>query len=396
SSIVNTIGAGTESPFWTLLNARQVPGYNPSNPIYAPGGGDPNTVRMGFSQGTLFLSPFQFETLWESNIVFEIFDSMLALNPLTGTGNAQVVDWQTTSHSSSFNPSEVSCNALSGCITGTTTQLWHLRNDLKFQDGSSVTANDVAYSILAYRDVPSADLGYLVSSVSSAVGLDCGPGQPCKTLQVKLQQESPFFELDVGGLPIIEKSLWAPYCGNPPNPMSQCARLSFDPMAQGIMVGDGPFECIVPTGYTNAGHVGGPCTTNADGTLGSQAVDINGKIILTRYNGYARCCTDDTSSSLYRLSWADKNNDGVVNIQDLASVAACFGLVSGASNAICSSTQSSYWANQNISQGSMVNIQDLATVAFYYGHGTTYPFLPSQLTGLDPQIDPFFCPNTGC
>ncbi|HEX4919755.1 MAG TPA: hypothetical protein VFV92_03345, partial [Candidatus Bathyarchaeia archaeon] len=149
SSIVNTNGFGTESPFWTLLNSRQVPGYSPSNPIYTPGGGDPNTVRMGFSQGTQSLSPFQYATIWEANIVFELFDSMLAVNPLTGAGDAQLMDWQTISHSSSFNPSEVSCNALTGCVTGTTTQIWHLRNDLKFQDGNPVTANDVAYSIIA-------------------------------------------------------------------------------------------------------------------------------------------------------------------------------------------------------------------------------------------------------
>ena len=105
---------------------------------------------------------------------------------------------------------------------------------------------------------------------------------------------------------------------------------------------------------------------------------------MTRNNLFERCCPDDTSSSLYKLSWADKNNDGVVNILDLADAAVRFG------------TPDPYWVNPNIAPGTYVNIQVLATVAFYFGHGTTSPFLPSQLTGLDPQIDPFFCPSTGC
>ncbi|HYY90787.1 MAG TPA: hypothetical protein VE955_02230, partial [Candidatus Dormibacteraeota bacterium] len=78
---------------------------------------------------------------------------------------------------------------------------------------------------------------------------------------------------------------------------------------------------------------------------------------------------------------------------------ACFGLSAGGSNAICSSSDSSYWVNSNISPGSTVNINDLATVAFYFGSGTVSYGANSVLasmTGIDPQIDPFFCPTSGC
>jgi len=400
SSIVNTLGGGAfaGAAYWTLLNAHQVPGYNPcsvSNPPsncgqYAPGGGDPSLIRRGFSQTVLNLSPFTATTPWESEIVTEIFDSMLQLNPLTGGGNGQLIDWQTTSHSSSYNPNEVSCNPANGCVTGTTTQIWHLKNDLFFQDGTPVTANDVAYTLLAYRDANSALFGYALSTVSSAAGLDCNSGQACKTLQVKLQQQSPFYELDIGTEPIIPEHIWEPLCGPivnnsiPSGPTSQCANLSFDPMAQGIMIGDGPWQCVVPAGFPNAGHIGGPCTEDANNNLAGQSVDIGGRILLTRNDGFARCCPGDVTSSLYKISYADKNNDGVVNIQDLASAAFVFG------------KPDPYWVNSNIAPGTTVNIQDLATVAFYFGHGITYPYLPSQLTGVDPQIDPFFCPNTGC
>ncbi len=391
SSLVNILGGGfgAGSGYWSLLNMRQVPGYVPPNPGLAPGGGDPRLIRRGFSQDTFNLSPFQASSPWESEIVSLIYDSMLHPNPLTGGTDGQIVDWQTTSHSSSFNPAEVGCNALSGCVTGVTTQLWHLRNDIKFQDGTPVTANDVAYTIISYRDLQSFLFQPKVASVVSATGLDCGPGQPCKTLQVKLQGQSAFFELDIGTVPIIPKHVWFPFCGDPPSPTSQCADPGFDPMAQGIMIGDGPWECVVPAGFPNAGRIGGSCSTPDPSCLplcqlGGQIVTTGGKVLLVRYDGFSRCCPDDTSSGLYRLSWADKNNDGVVNILDVADAALHFG------------QPDPYWVNSNIAPGSTVNIQDLAVVAFYFGHGTTFPFRPSQLTGLDPQIDPFFCPNNGC
>ncbi|MBO0887900.1 hypothetical protein J2P12_02240 [Candidatus Bathyarchaeota archaeon] len=408
SSIVNTIGAGTEGPFWTLLNARQVPGYSPHSSTNTPGGGNPNLIRYGFSQGTINLSPFQYTTVWEANVVFEVFDSMLAVNPLVFSSSGQLLDWQTTTHSASFNPTQVCTSPGTGQVTGCTTQVWKLRNDLKFQDGNPVTAADVAYSILAFRDVPSANLGPSVVNVASAVGAKVGSTE---TLTVVLAQNSPFYELDIGGLPILEKALWAPYCGDPPSSTSQCANLAFDPMTaanpltpgvNGIFVGDGPFSCVVPTGFPNAGHVGGSCTESGANVLEGQAVDTGGRILLQRNSLYLRCCpggSGATSSSLYKASYADKNNDGVTNIQDLASTAACFGLSAGQSNAICSSSDSTYWVNSNISPGSTVNINDLATVAFYFGSGTVSygaNSVLSTMTGIDPQIDPFFCASAGC
>ena len=412
SSIVNTIGGGTETPFWSLLNARQVPGYSPSNSINAPGGRSGTTdnglIRYGFSQTTGELSPFQYTTVWEANVLGEVYDSMLAVNPLVFSSAGQLLDWQTTTHSSSFNPAQTCNSPGTGPVVGCTTQVWKLRNDLKFQDGNPVTAADVAYTILAYRDVPSANLGPSVVNVASAVGAKVGSTE---TLTVVLAQQSPFYELDIGGLPIIEKALWAPYCGDPPSSTSPCASLAFDPMTaanpltpgvNGIYVGDGPYSCIVPTGFANAGHVGGSCTESAANVLEGQAVDVGGRILLQRNSLYVRCCpggSGATSSSLYKAGYADKNNDGIVNIQDLASTAACFGLSAGGSNAICSSSDSSYWVNSNISPGSTVNINDLATVAFYFGSGTVSYGANSVLasmTGIDPQIDPFFCPTSGC
>lgn len=402
SSLVNAPGAGfgAGSGYWPLLNMRNLQGYNPcAGPAppsncasFTPGAGDPTLIRRGFSEDTAFLSPFQAITTHELEIVSLIYDSMLHPNPYTGGTDGQIVDWQTTRHFSTFSPTEIGCNNLNGCVTGVTTQLWFLRNDLHFQDGTTVTANDVAYSIIAYRDVPAASFQAYVAGVVSAVGLDCGPGQQCKTLQVKLQGQSALSDLNIGDLPIIPKHVWAPFCGDPPSPTSQCANPFFDPMAQGIMIGDGPWQCVVPAGFPNAGHVGGSCTVTFPPTcpqgqlscLSGQQLAKGDEIFLTRYGQFARCCPDDPSSSLYKISYADHNNDGIVNILDLASVASAFG------------TTNSYWVNPNIAPGPTVNVQDLATVAIYFGHGITSPFQPSQLTFIDPQVDPFNCPISGC
>jgi len=406
ASIVNTKGFGTVAAgaYFTLLNARQVPGYNPCSvpgapsncASYAPGGGNSNLIRRGFSQDTSNFSPFTFNSVWEGDVISSIFDTMLQQNPSTGGSNAQFVDWGTTSHSSHYNPNEIGCNSIYGCTTGVTTQIWHLRNDWKFSDGNSATANDVAYTILAYRDVPSSLLQGFVLNVVSATGLDCGTGQPCKTLQVKLQGQGALFEYNIGvALPILEKSLWAPYCADPPVAGGICAGPTFDPMypslnSPGIMVGTGPWTCIAPISGTGvvAGHVGGPCAETVSGALTGSSITTDGQIFLSESTNFMRCCPNGPSaatSSLYKISYADRNNDGVVDITDLANIASYYG------------TNNAYWCNVNIAcTNGVVGAVDLATVALYFGHGTTYPFTPQTLSNVDPQIDPFFCSITGC
>jgi len=394
SSLVNTVGFGTQAgaPFFTLMNARQVPGYVASSPANQP---TPGVIRRGWSQDSSNLSPFTFNSVWEADFLAQVFDTMLNADPNTGGAASQFIDWGTTSHSASFNPTEVGCNSINGCATGVTTQIWHLRNDWKFSDGNDVKATDVAYTIIANRDVPSSLLQTYVLNVVSATGLDCSAGGPCKTLQVKLQGQSSLFEFNIGATQlVIEKSLWAPFCGDPVVAGGVCASPTFDPMypsanSPGIEVGPGPWSCIAPISGTgvSAGHVGGPCAETAAGILTGGASNRDGRILLSANTFMARCCptgSTATSSSLYKLSYADHNNDGIVNILDLADVASHFG------------TADPYWVNSNIATGTTVGAVDLATVAIYFGHGLTTPYSPSTLFQVDPQIDPFFCQNSGC
>jgi hypothetical protein len=117
------------------------------------------------------------------------------------------------------------------------------------------------------------------------------------------------------------------------------------------------------------------------------SITRDGRILLQANTFAARCCPTGptaTSSSLYKISYADHNNDGIVNILDLADVASHYG------------SADPYWVNSNIAGGTTVGAVNLATVAIYFGHGITSPYSPSTLFGVDPQIDPFFCPSIGC
>src|SRR5260370_36540431 len=158
---------------------------------------------------------------------------MLPPDPLTGGARLQMTNWMVTTHQSSFNPTEISC-VHTTCVNGTTTQTWRLRTDLKFHDGTPVTADDVVFSILAYRDVPSAQLQPQVASVAGAVALNPS------VIQVKLQHQSPFYDFDIGTLPILPKHIWPPLCGTPIRPPgNQCAIPPFVPLAAAASIGSG-------------------------------------------------------------------------------------------------------------------------------------------------------------
>ncbi len=351
--VVSQSGHGFQTGFWSLLNMRCKPGYV-ATPPYQPGAGDCTTIRRGFSQEVHKLSPFQATTVWDFEVIGNIYDSMLAVNPLTAGVGQQIIDWMTTKHTSSFD----------GTIT---TQTWTLRNDLKWHDGQPVTAADVVYTIKAYRDVPSANFQPSVANVIDAVALDT------RTVKVTLSQQSPFFELNIGGLAIIPKHIWSPICGDPPSSASSCADPAFDPMTAGIMVGSAAYQCL----NINTNAVGGSCTQTAGGAIGTQDVVLGGRVLLTRYNGYMRSSPTVEDSSLGRISWADADNSGKVDILDIAAAALKFGV------------NDAYWNHPIFgTDPTKVDIGEIATVAIYFDHGITSPFAPGALVGLG-DMDPF-------
>ena len=428
SSIVIQKGHGTQTGFWSLLNARNVPGYTTANAIYTPGGGNPNLIRRGFSQDPDTLNPYQALTVWDFEIINQVFDSMLQVNPETAGANQEVIDWMTTSHSASFNPNELGCIpppsvATPICARGIVTQTWHLRNDVFFHDGFPVNAQDVVYSILTTRDDPSANAFTSAAFVTNAVALDS------KTIQVKLQSNSPYYELNIGSIPIIPQHLWGPVCGRispvstpggtvsavTNGPASACADPSFDPLTctgslgpvascgtsfpdgsfLGIFVGSADYVCnnADPAAGTFSGHrqafgkPGGSCVQSGAGALiGGGSFGPDSRALLQGYTSYMRGIRGGQGNSLQKQSWADYNDDGVVNILDASNAAFFFG------------SSSLYWGHPQYAcspTATTVDICVVSAIVLFFNEGLTAPFggtnvNPStQLSMLDPQIDPY-------
>ena len=331
ASLVNGLGtgweAGTTGGFSTLLNAHCDVAFVPVNNLFACGGGNPNILRRGQSQDSDTFSPYQATSIWDFDVVNMIWDTMLHLNPNTGGPNFQLSNWMVRTHTSSFNPSETSCSIGQGCVSGTTTQLWYLRPDLQFHDGTAVTADDVCFSILSYRDVSAALLQPSVINVATCAALNQG------TVQVKLTLTGPFYDNEIGLVPILPHHVWASACNWPvgsPEPSSavlqssQCANPADDPMvplsgsSTNRMIGSGPFECLGVAGTPGPGAVGYSCSKTATGSPGTSANTLGGKLFLTAFDQYYRGPVALQSSKYQRFSWADKFDTGLVTISDIA------------------------------------------------------------------------------
>ena len=415
ASVVLAAGHGTEAGYTNLMNAHPVPGYTPTNSLYYASGCNPsagcsqNTIRRGLSQTTTSLNPYVFDTVWEAEILNQIYDSMLVMDPNSGGlcqtqpgGTGHCVDWMTTSHSELQNSPAV----------GQTTWTWNLRNDIFFTDGQPVTAHDVCFSILSDRDAPSRLLASSVFDVISCATLGT------KTAQVVVSSLSPFDEINLGGtyglggIYIVPEHIWAPLCGGLKSGRDACVNptaltnRNFDPVAAGDMVGSGPWICNYSVGVsTIPGQAS--CTQDALNIPTGQALGGGAKVILKRNLGYMRCCGNIITpengmptTNLQALEWANYNKNGKVTIADLAAAASTFGQT-------CPSTASSalacYFAHPLYSFNpitSTVDIGDIATVAYYFDDGLTTPFLgistgflnanpPSGLNQYSPVIDPY-------
>jgi hypothetical protein len=418
ASLVNGDGtgwqAGTSGAFSTLLNAHCNPSYTPVSNAFACGhspgsscggftcnvaGG--STLRRGESQLTVTFSPYQATSPGEFDLIHMIWDSMLLLNPNTGGPNLQLSNYMVMSHSSLFNPSESSFSPGLGSVVGTTTQIWRLRPDLSFHDGIAVTADDVCFSILTYRDMPSALLQSSVFNVASCSTINAS------TVQVKLGLTGPFYDDQIGLVPILPHQVWAAACNWPvgsPEPSSavlaasQCANPNDDPMlplqgqTTGRMIGSGPFMCLGSAVSSAPGVPGGSCVITAIGTAGGSFTDQGYNLLLTAFPQYHRGPVAQEGSRYQKFSWADKFDTGLVTIADIADAALhnrhydpyWASPLYSSSPSTCSATGGPGTGNLQC-----VDIGDISTIALHKGIGATDPIPLSSYVGLDPHIDRF-------
>jgi hypothetical protein len=332
---INNEGAGLPN-YFTWLNA-----WNPHPPVTG-------IIRQGFSQTTSSVSPFIQNTIWDTYIVGNIYDSLLRPNPLS---SGQLIDWMVT------NEQQLSNNQLTYTPPARTVVSFRftLRSDLFFQDGRQVTSFDVAFSYLSQRstfagagDVPLTgvtvlgphqfDINYdgvgpftlfSLSSLSILPGAywtnagtsawDSGiitctvSGVACYPAQ---------YTLPDSGIPTVACAL---SCTNFPaslmdvNPAQTSA--GYDPIANHTLVGSGPWQCGVVTRNGS-----GNCSSS-----GNQNPPVGGSYTLTRF-GKGLAPASSVSSIYFRSSgnlalwvWSQDNGDVTHDFLNYSIVASCFG-----------------------------------------------------------------------
>jgi hypothetical protein len=302
-------------------------GYNWLN-AYSGSPTQAGTLRQGFRLPTSSLNIFDASTVWDFQVLVNVYDSLFAVNPGCTNGiigqpvvsqtftctdssgkplNFQIYDWMSTSHSFLAN-SQLTYTPPAGT---TTTLRVNLRSDLHWHDGPAVTAWDVKWSYNALN----ATGAFQASALSVMSGIKVlGPTQ----LDLNLKGLGPFTELFIGSVTVAPGHVWSA-CGasgwnsavasavsannpalvdscigsftNPsicPSGVS-CTLPSFDPIAHTFLQGSGAWVCE-NTGANTAvavGTVGTGCSSNNTGTP-----PVGGTFTLTR-NG----CTITTTGT---------------------------------------------------------------------------------------------------
>ena len=153
------------------------------------------TLRMSMVSGQFgFPSPFSYIAGPGYMRMILMYDSLLWVD-----GDGTVLDWLTTSHSASADG-----------LTWT----FVLRDGVRWSDGTTLTAHDVAYSYNYYKTA--ALFGPLI--IAQPEGVAATTALDAKTVQIKLVSPAVTFERAVAAaLPIVPKHVWTTVT-DPTNP----------------------------------------------------------------------------------------------------------------------------------------------------------------------------------
>jgi len=384
--VINGDGTGIPN-YFTWLNA------------YSPNPAVPGTVRQGFSQSTTTLNPYLAATAHDLYIVRNIYDSLFVRNPMS---SGQVIYWmvlsatQLSSLSLTYPPPP-----------GTqSTFRFTLRNDMFFQDGRRVTSFDVAFTYLSMM----ADGAYQSAALSNITGITVlGPSQ----FDINVNSVGPFTLQSLTSPTIVPGRYWTsagsaawdsgissctiqnsacylaqytlgpiPATGAPTvlcNTAFSCAFPaanlnadpnkiipSFDPLAAGILVGSGPWQCgtVTASGSTSCSStstmnppVGESYTLSRFGKGVSPASSVSS--IYFRSNG-----------NLALYIWSEDTGDITRDFLDYTGISACYGLPV-TSTGMCAHFQRGMGANGGPIP---VGIQQIAIVNRFVGLGWVAPF----------------------
>jgi Bacterial extracellular solute-binding proteins, family 5 Middle len=320
---------------FTWLNA-----YNPSPAT-------PFTIRQGFKETTRSVNPYIASTVWDTYVEGNVYDTLYASDPLAP---AQLINWMTVSTAQLTNSSLIYNGGVTGAPASTLlTYRFTLRPDLYFQDGNPVTAYDVAFSYLSMVQ-SGAFLGTGATTMSGITILN--PHQ----FDIGVKSNGPFELATLTGIPIVSARYWTTAgqsawgsavatCTTSTCLDSQYTLTSsdtvacvgactvsatdmtintsdtaatYDPLAQGTLIGSGPWECVSSTNVLGKG-----CSST-----GTENPPIGGSYTLTRYgNGLAPASSISgiyfrSAGDLALYIWSEQND--ISPVLAFTSVAACY------------------------------------------------------------------------
>jgi len=341
--VINGEGSGIPN-FFTWLDA-----YSP-NPTVA------GTIRQAFSENTRSLNPYLAESAHDFYMVRNIYDSLALENPLS---SGQFIQWMTISEAQLSN-SSLTYVPPSGTSA---TFRFALRSDVFFHDGRRVSSFDVAFSYLSMM----ASGVFQSSTLSSVTGITLiGPTQ----FDISVNSVGPFALSHITAPTILPGRSWSSagsggwdasmascmamgaHCflaqyrlgpssssGTPSivcTPVYSCAfpasnlnvdpaKLSFtyDPLASGILIGSGQWQCMSSSGVLGIG-----CSSSGTQNPGGGSPSYT----LTRFGrgfapgsmvsgGYFR-----SNGNLALHAWSGDNGDFTHDFINLEVVLRCYGL----------------------------------------------------------------------
>ena len=389
--VINNQGAGIPA-FFTWLNAHN------SNPAVA------GTIRQAFSEPAISVSPYAVRTPKDFYVLGNIYDSLAVRNPLD---NTQILNWMTINEQQ-LPLSEITYSPPSGTSVSFR---FTLRPDIFFQDGTKLTAFDVVFTYLSMLATGSSQSSAL-SSISGITVLS--PVQ----FDINVKAVGPSTLADLTSIGILPGRYWtsagaaawdssitscarndsacypaqytltggtAPNCSlvcvfRPGNMNVDVTKITanYDPLAAGILIGSGPWECsgssIVGTGCSSSGKQnpppGGSYTLQRFGKGLAPASSISG--IYFRSPG-----------NLALYAWSQDNGDITHDFLNFSVVAACFGKPAEAlgSTSACGHFQQGIGANGGPVS---VGLNQVAIVNRFVGLNWVSPFnwVSSPPTGI--------------
>jgi hypothetical protein len=326
--VINGDGVGIPN-FFTWLDA-----YSP-NPLV------PGTIRQGFTE-TRSLSPYVATTTKDFQMLGNIFDSPLVENP---SNNGQLLDWMTRRSANLTNAQlgygQCGSPIVQPCYPASTVANIRLilRDDIFFQDGRQVTGFDIKFSY-ATLDANGAFAASGLAPMVCTTSLHCTDGisVPNKSVvDIHLNQIGPFTRFGLGTTFVFPGRYWSANCatstwdvdvagGSVPD---SCMTLdpsktgfSFDPIANHILIGSGPWACADVLGGT--GTIGFGCSDT-----GTQNPPVSHTYTLTRYGKgqtpgvSAVCCYFRSSSALALYLWSGAIGDSAQDSITFSELLAC-------------------------------------------------------------------------